>query len=144
MMSWMASCVLIHWFPNGQRTKCMLDASNPCPHSHMRKLDANGWIKPKQKCNVKVKVKCVMWNKRIDGLATNHSPTPLPEQKWIWVLETEEMESSSKINLKDMSLWMSIKDAYRLETLITTKLSKEGCISLVVGRRTFHVARKHD
>jgi hypothetical protein len=43
----------------------------------------------------------------------------------------EEMESSSKIDLKDVSWWMSIKDAYKLGVLITTKLSKEKCISLV-------------
>jgi hypothetical protein len=54
------------------------------------------------------------------------------------------MESSSKINLKDVSWWMSIKDAYRLEALVTTKLSKEGYISLAIGRRPFHAARKHD
>jgi hypothetical protein len=41
-------------------------------------------------------------------------------------LDVEEMESSSKIGLRDVSWWMSIKDAYRFGVLITTKLSKEG------------------
>jgi hypothetical protein len=50
-------------------------------------------------------------------------------------LKVEEMESSSKIDLKDVSRWMSIKDAYKLKVPITTKFSKEGCIFLVVGRR---------
>jgi hypothetical protein len=60
------------------------------------------------------------------------------------VLNVEEMESSSKIDLKDVLWWMSIKDACRLGAPITTKLSKEWCISLVVGRRPFHAACKHD
>jgi hypothetical protein len=40
-------------------------------------------------------------------------------------LDAEEMESSSKIDLKDVSWWMSIKYACRLGALITTRLSKE-------------------
>jgi hypothetical protein len=39
---------------------------------------------------------------------------------------------------------MSIKDAYRHGALITTKLSKEGCILLIARRRIFRVARRHD
>jgi hypothetical protein len=39
---------------------------------------------------------------------------------------------------------MFIKDAYRLGVLIIAKLSKERCISLVVGRRPFHITHKHD
>jgi hypothetical protein len=57
------------------------DTSNPCPHSHVKKLDAKGWIKLRQKHNVKVKVKCEMQNKQINGLTTNHNPNPLPIQK---------------------------------------------------------------
>jgi hypothetical protein len=44
-------------------------------------------------------------------------------------LDAKEMESSSKIDLKDVSWWKSIKDAHRLGVLINTKLSKKGCIS---------------
>jgi hypothetical protein len=45
-------------------------------------------------------------------------------------LNVEEMESSSKINLKDVSWWMSIKDACKPGVPVTIKLSKEGCITL--------------
>jgi hypothetical protein len=54
------------------------------------------------KHNAKMKVECVMWNKQIDGLVIYHSPTPLPKQKQMWVLDVEEMESSSKIDLKEV------------------------------------------
>jgi hypothetical protein len=47
-------------------------------------------------------------------------------------LDVLEMESSSKINQKDVSWWMSIKDAYRLKVVINAKFSKEGCISLFI------------
>jgi len=57
------------------------------------------------------------------------------------VLFIEEMESSSNIDLKDVSWWMSIKDAYRPKVPITIKLSKEGCISRVAGGRSFCAAR---
>jgi hypothetical protein len=63
------------------------NASSSCPHSHVSKLDVKGRIKPRRKCNVKVKVKCVMRNKRIDGLTTNHSHAPLPKQEQMWVLD---------------------------------------------------------
>jgi hypothetical protein len=43
------------------------------------------------------------------------------------------MDSSSKIDLKDVLWWKSIKNAYRYKASIITKLSKEGCISLDVG-----------
>jgi hypothetical protein len=69
MMFLMASCVAIHLPPN-ERDRCMPYVSNPCSHSHMRKLDAKGWIKSKRKCNVDMKVKCVMWNEQIDGVVT--------------------------------------------------------------------------
>jgi hypothetical protein len=59
-------------------------------------------------------------------------------------LNAKEMESFSKINLRDLSWWMFIKDVYRLGALIIVKLSKEGCISLVAGGKPFHVACKHD
>jgi hypothetical protein len=36
-------------------------------------------------------------------------------------LDVEEMELSSKIDLRDVSWWMSIKDACRLEMLIILK-----------------------
>jgi hypothetical protein len=76
-----------------------------------------------------------MWNELIDDLIINHSPIPLFEQERIHVLDAKEMESSSKINLKDASWWMSIKDACRPQVPVITKLSKEGCIFLVVGGR---------
>jgi hypothetical protein len=44
-----------------------------------------------------------MQNEQIDDLAINHSLAPLPKQKQIQVLDVEEMESSSKIDLKDVS-----------------------------------------
>jgi hypothetical protein len=75
---------------------------------------------------------------------TNHSPTPLPKQEWMWILNVKEMESSSKIDLKDVSWWKSIKDTYRLRVSITTRLSKERCISLATRGRPSHIAHKHD
>ncbi len=84
-----------------------------------------------------------MWNKQINGLIINHSSTPLPKQKQIWTLNAEEINSSSKINLKDMSWWMSIKDAYKLQALVTSKLSKEGCIFKAMGS-LFWIVWKHD
>jgi hypothetical protein len=60
------------------------------------------------------------------------------------ILDAKEMESSSKINPRDVSWWMSIKDACKLGVLITTRLSKEGCISLVARIRSFCVVCKHD
>jgi len=62
----------------------------------------------------------------------------------MWVLDVEEMESSSKIYLRDVLWCMSIKGACTLGVPVTTKVSKERCISLVVGGRSFHVAHKHD
>jgi hypothetical protein len=43
-----------------------------------------------------------MQNKEIDGLAINYNPAPLPKQKRMPALDVEEIESSSKINLKDV------------------------------------------
>jgi hypothetical protein len=59
-------------------------------------------------------------------------------------LDVEKMESSSKIDLKDVSWWMSIKNVCKLGALVTTKLSKERSISLVIGGRSSHTTRKHD
>jgi hypothetical protein len=39
------------------------------------------------------------------------------------------MESSSKIDLKDVSLWESIKDACRLGALVITRLPNKGDIT---------------
>jgi hypothetical protein len=101
-------------------------------------------IKQKQKHNVEVKIECVMWNEWIDGLTINHSFTPLLKKKRMWVLNAKEMESSSKINLKDVLWCMSIKNACRLGALVTTKLSKEGCITLVMEGRLSWVTWKHE
>jgi hypothetical protein len=48
---------------------------------------------------------------------------------------------SSKIHLKDVSWWMSIKDACKLGVPIIAKLSKEGCNSLAIeeGHFALHV-----
>jgi hypothetical protein len=62
----------------------------------------------------------------------------------MWVLDVEEMESSSKIDSRDMLWWMFIKYACRLRLLIIAKLSKERCISLTARRKLFHNVCKHD
>jgi len=54
------------------------------------------------------------------------------------------MESSSKIDLKDMLWWMSIKKSYKFRAPIITKISKERYISLVVRGKPFHATCKHD
>jgi hypothetical protein len=59
-------------------------------------------------------------------------------------LDVENFESSSKINLRDVLWWMSIKDACRLGVSIIARLSKERCIALTAGRGPFHVAHTHD
>jgi len=51
-----------------------------------------------------MKIECVMWNEQIGGLIINHRATPLPKQKQMWALNVEEMDISSKIDLKDV-LW---------------------------------------
>jgi hypothetical protein len=43
-----------------------------------------------------------MQNKWINGLTINHRPAPLLEQEQMWVLDVEKMESSFKIDLKDV------------------------------------------
>jgi hypothetical protein len=45
------------------------------------------------------------------------------------VLDVEKMESSSEINLKDVSWSMSIEDACRHGALIIGRISKKRCIS---------------
>jgi hypothetical protein len=62
----------------------------------------------------------------------------------MWVLDVEEMESSSKIDIRDVWWWMSIKDAYRPRVLVIAKISKQGCIFLIEGKKTFCTTRKHD
>jgi hypothetical protein len=81
----------------------MLDASNLCPHSHMRRLNAKGWIKLRWKCNLEMKVECVMQNEQIDGLTTNNNLAPLLKQEWMWTMNVEKIQSFSKIDLKDVS-----------------------------------------
>jgi CRISPR/Cas system CSM-associated protein Csm4 (group 5 of RAMP superfamily) len=49
------------------------------------------------------------------------------------VLEVEEMELFSKIDLRDVSWWMSIKDTYRLRVPVIATLSKKGNISQKKG-----------
>jgi len=106
----------------------------------VKRLDAKGLIKLTRKCIIEVQVICAMWNKRIDGLATNHIPTPLPKQEQMWALDAKEMESSSKISVKDVLWCMSIKYAYNHGASVTTKLSKEGCIFLIRKGKLFHIA----
>jgi hypothetical protein len=144
MISLLASCVVIYWPSNRQCARCVLDAFNPCPHSHVKRLNVKGWIEPRWKCNVKMKVKCAMRNKQINGLTINHSPTPLPKQKQMWALNVEQIKSCSKIDLKDVSWRMSIKDACKIGALVIVKLSKEECIFLNMGRMLFWIAWKHD
>jgi len=52
--------------------------------------------------NVEVKIKSVIRDEQINGLKINHSLTPLLEQKQMWVLNAKEMDSSSKIILRDV------------------------------------------
>jgi hypothetical protein len=47
-------------------------------------------------------------------------------------MDVEKMESSFKIDLRDVSWWMSVKNVYRPKVLVIVKLSKEGCISLSI------------
>jgi hypothetical protein len=59
-----------------------------------------------------IEMKMQRWGEKewIDDLTINHSPVPLPEQERMWALDAKEMESFSKIDLKDVLWWMSIKD----------------------------------
>jgi hypothetical protein len=85
-----------------------------------------------------------MRNEQIDGSIINHSPTPLRKKEQMWALEAKEMESSSKIDLKDVSWWMSIKHVYKPRMQVIVKLSKEGCISLAIGGRLSQAAQRHN
>jgi hypothetical protein len=60
------------------------------------------------------------------------------------VSDVKEMESSSKIDLKDVSWWKSIKDVYKHGVPVIAKFSKEGCISLIVRKKPSCVAHNHD
>jgi hypothetical protein len=86
----------------------------------------------------------VMWNERIYSLTTNHNPAPLPKQKRMRALGVGEMESSSNIDLRDVSWWMSIKNAYRPRVLVILKLSKKRCIPLATWKKPFCITCKHD
>jgi len=59
-------------------------------------------------------------------------------------LDAKEIESSFKINLKDVSWCMSIKEDYRPRALVIARLSKEGNISLIIRGRPSFVTRKYD
>jgi hypothetical protein len=59
-------------------------------------------------------------------------------------LDVEELESSSKIDQRNVSWWMSMKEACKPEALITTKFSKERCISLAIRGKPFCATHKHD
>ncbi len=54
-----------------------------------------------------------MQNQQINGLSTNHCVVPLLEKKQMRTLDVKEMESSSKIDLRDVLWRMYIKDACR-------------------------------
>jgi hypothetical protein len=62
----------------------------------------------------------------------------------MWVLDVEEMKSFSKIDLKDVSWWMSFEDACKPHVSIIAKLSKERCNFLITGGRLSEAAQKHD
>jgi len=46
-------------------------------------------------------------------------------------MDAKEMESFFEIDLKDVSWWMSIKEACKPRASVIARLSKEGWISLV-------------
>ncbi len=45
---------------------------------------------------------------------------------------------------REVLWWMSIKETCKPKVLVTTRLSKGGCISLAVGQKPFRVIRKLD
>jgi hypothetical protein len=100
--------------------------------------------KSRRKYNIEVKVECAIQNKYIDGLAINHNPAPLPKEEQMQVLDVDERESFSKIDLNDVSLWLSTKKTCRLGALITSKLSKERNITLVARSRPFCATCKYN
>jgi len=85
---------------------------------------------------------CKEWMDRC--LTINHSPTSLPKQERMWAPNVKEMKSSSKINLKDVSWWMSITNTYKLRVLVTAKLSKERCIFLATRKRLSWATQRHN
>jgi hypothetical protein len=65
----------------------------------------------------------------------------------MWVLDAKEIKSSFKIDLRDMSWWMfikDIKDVYKLVVPVIVKLSKERCIFLAVRRKSSCTTHKCD
>jgi len=58
-------------------------------------------------------------------------------------LNDEEMESSFKIDLRDVLWWKSIKDACKPGAPVIVKFSKERCISLATrgSHLTLHVSK---
>jgi hypothetical protein len=60
------------------------------------------------------------------------------------VLNVEEMGSYSKIDLRDVLWWKSMKDACIPRASIIAKFLKKGCISLVARGKPFCTTRKHD
>jgi len=54
------------------------------------------------------------------------------------------MKSFSKINLRDVSWWMSIKDACKPKAPIIVRFSKKLCISLALGGGPFCATHKYD
>jgi hypothetical protein len=50
-----------------------------------------------------------MRNEQIDGLTINHSLAPLLEEERMRTLDVEEMESSSKVDLRDVS-WLQMPE----------------------------------
>jgi hypothetical protein len=59
-------------------------------------------------------------------------------------LNDEEMESSFKIDLRDVLWWKSIKDACKPGAPVIVKFSKERCISLATRGRPSHATCKQD
>jgi hypothetical protein len=57
-------------------------------------------------------------------------------------LNDEEMESSFKIDLRDVLWWKSIKDACKPGAPVIVKFSKERCISLATRGRPSHATCK--
>jgi hypothetical protein len=60
------------------------------------------------------------------------------------ILDVEEMESCFNIDLKNVSWWMSIKEACKFRAPVIVRLSKERCISLVARGKPPWATRKHD
>ncbi len=63
--------------------------------------------------NVEMKVRSAMQNEQKDDLEINHSLVPLFEQNWMRTLNAKEMESSFKIDLRNVLWWMFIKNTCR-------------------------------